>query len=107
MRIGRMDRRIVIETPTVSNTKGSISQSWATLATVWAGVIDRAGTESPDGDEIVAVRTLTFRVRYRTDVTEKMRIRYPSGGSNYYDIASVHQVGRREALDIMARAQVG
>lgn len=107
MRIGRMDRRIIIQKETLTNTKGSISKSWSELDEVWAAVIDRAGAESPDGDQIVAQRTLTFRIRYRSDVTEKMRVRYPEGGSTYYDIREVRELGRQDGLDLVAVAEVG
>lgn len=107
MRIGRMDRRVSIEQATESNTKGSVSLSWAELDEVWAAVIEREGAESHDDDQVVARRTLTFRIRYRSDVTEKMRVKYPTGGSVTYDIREVRELGRREGLDLVAVAAVG
>ena len=111
--IGRMDRRIDIEqdTATSADSYGQVVPSWGVLDTVWARVTlggdrARAGSERHEGNQDHAQRTAEFRIRYRTDVTEKMRIRYPASSGDIYDIESIIEIGRQVGLDITATASV-
>lgn len=101
MNIGRLDRRIVIEQPTnvASATTGEVSMTWETLDTVWATVTyPKSATVSLEGLEQArqtAVTPVEFTIRYREDVTEKMRIYYRS---EYYNIHRVNYSGARNEL---------
>lgn len=96
--IGRLDRRVVIEQAAeTQNSSGEAVPTWSELATVWASVRPARTVESVQGDQEHAVRETVFRVRHRTDVTEKMRVSY---GGKVYDIAGIVEIGRREALDL-------
>ena len=107
LNIGRMDRRIDIEQDTASSADsyGQIVPSWGALDTVWAQVTP-SGNETHEGNQDHATRTTEFRIRYRSDVTEKMRIKYPASSGDIYDIESIIEIGRQEGLDITATASV-
>ena len=98
--IGRMDRRITLQTATeTQNTSGEPVPTWSDLATVWARVTPQSTAESFQDDQEHATRQTVFRIRYRSDVNEKTRISYDS---QTYDITGIVEIGRREALDISA-----
>ena len=111
--IGRLDRRIDIQQDNASSADsyGQIVPSWGALDTVWAqvtpgGSAGRGGQEDHEGNQDHATLTTEFRIRYRTDVTEKMRIRYPASSGDIYDIESIIEIGRQVGLDITATASV-
>jgi len=104
MRAGQLDRRITIEQNTPGHdAAGAPTESWATLATVWAEVRPAAGREFFDAQQIVAEAKVVFRIRYRSDVDHKMRVSY---AGNLYDIHGIAELGRQEGLDIMTTAKV-
>ena len=107
LNIGRLDRRIDIQQDPASSadTYGQVVPSWTALDTVWAQVTP-SGSESHEGSQDHATRTTEFRIRYRSDVTEKMRIRYPASTGDIYDIESITEIGRQVGLDITATASV-
>ncbi len=100
MRFDRMDRRIRLESYTeTQSATGAVTKTWATLATVWASVRRTDASESTAGDQWLGTKNTEFRIRHRTDVSDKVRIVYES---NNYDITSVIELGRREGLLISA-----
>lgn len=104
MRAGSLDRRIVIEAPaTVRNTVGEDITTWSTLAAVAARKIPQAGAERFSAGAEQATADVIFRIRYRSDVTTKMRV---VEGGNRYDITALIEIGRRDGLDIVARTNL-
>ncbi len=115
-----MDRRIKIEKfTTAQDGVGEPVKSWVELDTVWASVSaagrtgaasgsgrSAAGTEGFAADQHLAKRRSTFRIRYRSDVDETMRIAYPTSAGDNYDIVSISELGRQEGLEITAEATV-
>jgi SPP1 family predicted phage head-tail adaptor len=100
MAIGNLDRRIVIQTSTVSrDAYGEAIPTWSTLRTVWAWIRPVAVSEGEKSNKITASDTVRFVVRYRSDYTEKMRIVY---NSNTYEIKGIQEVGRREYQELTA-----
>lgn len=93
MKSGELDRRITIQTYSVSqSTSGEETKTFSTLATVWAKVEMTKGSEGFEADQLTAQAMTKFTIRYRTDVTEIMKILY---GTVYYDIISIAEgVGR-------------
>lgn len=77
---GRRNQRVIIQTPTV--TPDAIlgrSESWGTLATVWATVTPTAVEERMDGGQQVGSYTQwDVETDYRADVTPKMRMSWNS-----------------------------
>ena len=93
---GQLDRRITIQN--FSETTDSFGQqvkSFSTLASVWANVVERVGSEGEDGEMIAATKKVEFVIRYRTDVDEEMRISY---NNNTYKIQAIQSADARKAF---------
>lgn len=103
MQAGKLDRRITIQEPVISQDDYGepVVTGWADVATVWAQVVPVSGREYFDATAVRAEKTTRFRIRWRSGLTEAMRIVYD--GRNY-DIRSIVELGRREGLEIRAEA---
>lgn len=98
MRSEKLDRRIIIESFSDSRDDyGQPVRTWSTFATVWSGVKLNIGKEVFASKDKVKERIVDFKVRYRTDITNEMRIIY---NSNYYEIEDVVELGREDGLII-------
>lgn len=96
-----MDRRITIQTNTpTQDASGEQVASWSTLATVWAKIDKSSAAERFINQQVVGEVDMVFQIRYRSDVTDKMRLVY--GGQNY-NIKGVTEVGRQRGTRIAAR----
>lgn len=105
MQAGELDRRITIEqnTPSGRDDHGQNIDSWSLLATVWARVSDRRGRERFTDDRELAYRTITFRIRWRSDVTDtKIRIQFDD---RTWDVTAINEIGRRDGIDIDAEVR--
>jgi len=99
--VGALDRRIVIQTGAETVTdNGERTVSWSTYHTCWAGLDYGAGDEGYDTDQRTASNTINFKIRYKTGITEKMRISYDSA---YYNILHIEEVGRERFLILKAK----
>jgi SPP1 family predicted phage head-tail adaptor len=100
MEIGTLDRRIVIQTPTrTQNAAGEyISRTWATHTTVWASKEDTPGDEVDEADQRTALNRVVWIIRYKSTVTELMRIYW---NSKYYYITSIQEVGRKWGMRLI------
>jgi len=100
IKAGSLDRQITIQSKGVTyDGAGSEIVTWSDVATVWAGVTQKAGTERVEADQLTASEHTIFTIRYRTDVTPINRIVYET---NTYDIKRVFEINRREGLEILA-----
>ncbi len=117
MRAGRLDRKITIQRKTVTlEYSGQATETWADLvANRWAAVMPLGGDERFAIPEISAKQQVEFRVRWSSNVaglTPQDRIVYPAPAdtspptpildTSIYDVAAVHEIGRREGLRIIA-----
>lgn len=95
MRAGSLDRRVTIESKTVTRDDyGAEVVSWSTFAEVWAEVRDINATERV-ADQIRTLTRLTMiKTRYVSGVTSDMRIRLNEDG-RVLAIVSMAQIGRR------------
>lgn len=103
LQIGKMDRRITIEQPT--ETQGSMGETlttWSTFAEVWANAYSGSGREFVAARQINAEVSMQFQIRYIAGITATMRILYDGA---YFDIDRISEVGRRERIDIFAKAR--
>lgn len=85
-RIGQLDRRIEIQESTeLRSATGSRTLEWTAVARCWAGVehANTGNNEQVAGDQPVATTRIKFIIRYRSGLTENMRILY---NSEYYDM---------------------
>lgn len=98
--IAKFDRRITIQYPdgSVNADTGEPSGTFTTLASVWANRMSKKGSDRLLGEQTVSVGDEVFKIRYRDDVTEKMRVVFKSRN---YEIKSVHEVGRNESMVII------
>ena len=97
MRIGELDRRIVIEAPTVTqNSYGEQVSSWATYRTVWAKMEWKGGSEKEETERMTATSKVCFYIRnLDISITEQNRILYDS---KYYVINVINEIEGREAF---------
>jgi SPP1 family predicted phage head-tail adaptor len=92
---GQLDRRIVIQGYSESTDAfGQEVKSYSTLATVWANVKEKVGSEGEKGDMLASTKKVEFIIRYRTDVDEQMRVSY---NSNIYKIQTIQVADERKA----------
>lgn len=99
---GSLDRRIELQSATYSYDVdyNERTETWATYATVWAQIRYLAEGERVSADKWFAENVVTFRVRYRSDITTAHHIIY-SGQT--FEIRGTREIGRREYIDISAR----
>lgn len=65
--IGKFDQRVTLQRATDStDSQGSVSKAWATLATVWASVENMTGQEATEGNERTASKGYRFTVRHQS-----------------------------------------
>lgn len=106
MRLGKLDRRITIQQKTVSRTAlGDESESWATLAAVWAEVVPTSGREyfNAQSQQMTGSKYTRFRIRYLASASKdtELRVLYDD---ETYDIKHIAEVGRRVALDLVGES---
>lgn len=102
-RAGNLDRRITIEQATeTQNAVGEPIVTWSTFATLWASKRDVTGREPFTSQERYAEVDTIFKIRWIDDLSAKMRISYDG---RYYDIIRFNELGRKEAIEIMATAR--
>lgn len=79
-----------------SSPNGDKSQpSWTKFASAWASIISKSGREISDGRDATLGKS-TIKIRYRGDITNKMRVVYDG---IIYDIEDNYGLmGRRKYL---------
>ena len=98
MRIGTLDRRVIIEQQVASKDDWNYDAlTWTTYATVWAAKMDRQSGEQEEVDRQTAILRTVWTMRYNSGVNATMRISY--GGLLYY-ITGVEELGRRDAMRV-------
>jgi len=95
MQIGQLDRRIVLERPTlVANSYGEETITWSDYLTVWAMVEWKGGSEKEESDKLTAKSKVVFTVRNLGNlVDETYRILYKT---KYYYIQAINEIDGRE-----------
>ncbi len=85
MRAGLLRHLITIQTPTEtrSGTSGQVVKSWATLATVWAGIEPLSGRELAQSGAEQSGSDFRIVLRYLSTVTNKCRVVF---GSRVFEI---------------------
>ena len=101
MRSEKLDKRITFESFTdAKDDYGQEIRTWSTFASCWAGIKLNIGKENYIANEKVKERIVDFKIRWRTDLTNEMRIIY---SSNYYDIQDIVELGREDGIIIRAK----
>lgn len=95
MDAGELDRRITLQRLTETDDGyGTVADSWADLATVWAKLMPVLGAEKLAAQEVGGTARRKFKIRRSsavTDLTAKDRVVY--SGVNH-DIWDVSEMGR-------------
>lgn len=100
MNIGRMDRRITLQSLSVTRDEWNHpAETWTNLATIWATKTSRRSTDPTEAKQVVALNVVDWYVRHRTDVKADMRLT-DADGLIYY-ITGVEEVGRKQGLKII------
>lgn len=96
--------RLTIQQPTVTtNSYGEPITTWGALATVWGSIRPLSGREATNtgADQVQASVQHDVRIRYRGDITPRMRI---VCGARTFDIETVDDPdGRRAMLRLLCR----
>lgn len=102
MAIGDMRHRITFQQPikTPDGYKGH-TEKWQDLIDVWASVEPLSGREYFYAHQIKAEVTHRVKIRYRVDITEKMRIKHRDRVLEIESIIDLKE--RREILEILCR----
>ncbi|WP_291295818.1 phage head closure protein [Elioraea sp.] len=104
MRAGRLDRRVTLQRPTdVQDASGTVTQTWADAADVWAGRRDPRGREYVAAQALQAEVETLYTIRHHDDAVPTPRWRLIDGG-RVYDIRSVAEIGRREGYELRCTA---
>lgn len=106
MRAGLLDTRITIERDETAASASGGKKAWttpATVCTIWSEMKSVGGGSESFGnpDWLAAVGVYDFTVRYRTDITPKMRVKY---GTRHFNIVEVRQ-GPTSEESVVVRAQ--
>jgi SPP1 family predicted phage head-tail adaptor len=99
MRAGKLDRRITIQRPAVSQSgSGAETATWQDVATVWAERVSGPGNERYVAQQFVGKSVLTFNIRWSDavkEITSKHQVVFDGRACNVLD---VKEIGRREGL---------
>lgn len=104
MQAGRLRQRVRIEQATETRDAfGATLQSWEELATVWAEVLPQVGAEGFATDSAVerTVQSYTITIRYRRDMTTKMRAVWNGKTMDIEKVAD--PTGGRRTLELEAK----
>jgi SPP1 family predicted phage head-tail adaptor len=102
---GKFDRRILLQTLTTTRgASGGVVESWSDLDTVWAEKIEKGSTEFRTAGAVHAEATRLFRIRHRSDLTEKDRVSFDD---RLHDILGLTEEGRGEFLLIACKFTEG
>ena len=103
LRAGDLDRRItILQRVNVRNEKtGTDKAVWTPLATVWAQVQAILPSRADRVADVVdiAKRPARVRIRWRSDVTIEMRIRFED--REYTIVSGPVEIGRRQGLEML------
>ena len=81
----------LVNTPTDT---GGFTSAWVDVADIWAKIKNASGTELIHADQLGATAYSDFTIRYRSNITESMRIVYR--GINY----QVRHINNLEEADL-------
>jgi SPP1 family predicted phage head-tail adaptor len=104
MRAGVLDRRVTILEPIFANdSAGQPIATWSIIATVWMQQVPKPGAERFAAQQVIGQAVMTWRCRWRTDLTVKHRLRDEDG--RIYEIVDIRELKRRDGLEIDTTAR--
>ena len=96
MNIGKLDRLITLQAPTVvpQSPNGELApKAFADVAQVWAGLYYAQGNEAVQASEVTATQRIVFTIRYRADVRPTWQLVHEGRA---FQITDVAEIGRRQ-----------
>ncbi len=100
MRAGKLDRVITVQRATVTvNDAGTPQETWATLATLRAELLESVMDETVHGAGENTERAISFRTRFFPGVTVADRISFEG---QPFNLKHVKEIGRRRGLELKA-----
>lgn len=104
LKAGQLNKRITLETLTAGRDEyGGQTEEWGTPQQVWAEIRFPSAREIFQGDQLTAVQSAVFKIRYRAGVSAaKNRVKY---NGQVYNIAAVTEIGNREGLQLIGEAE--
>ena len=104
MEIGKLRHRIIFQqTVKVDDTYKGHEVTWANFVTVWADVEPLTGREYFFSQQVKAEVTHRVKIRYRDDITVKMRILF---GTRVLGVESIFDIKERhKTLEIFCREE--
>ncbi len=104
MEAGALRHKVIIQQPTeTTNSLGEITPSWTTFATVWAEILPLSGKEYWSSKQVNSEVTGKIRIRYKSGITPKMRVKY---GTRIFNIEAVMNYLERNIESILLVSEV-
>lgn len=102
MNAGDLNNLVTIQSPQAGQDAiGQPLSGWSTFARVWADVRQYNGLEMIKAGAAVSVAKASIRIRYRTDVTNGMRVLV---GETPYEVeAVIPDVAKRQFTDLVCK----
>ncbi|MEO8651001.1 MAG: phage head closure protein [Hyphomicrobiaceae bacterium] len=92
--IGRLRHRLTLEAANrTPDGGGGASETWTTIAEIWAEITPTGGAESVDADALTGRVSHEIVLRYRPDVAPVMRLR---SAARLFEITAVIDVDERQ-----------
>jgi SPP1 family predicted phage head-tail adaptor len=83
--------RITLQRATTSSVVGQHVQSWSDVATYWAKVTPKSGTENPSEEGTGANVTYTVQMRFVSGITPKDRFHFNGRTLNIESVINVDE----------------
>lgn len=100
MNAGFLNRKVLIKSCSTSvDSLGQPVETWSTFATTWANIRFLSGVETAKAGTEVSLKKASIRIRYRTDITEAMRVEYY--GLTYQINAVLRDEAKRVYVDLV------
>lgn len=100
MNAGFLNRKILIKARSAGADEiGQPVETWATFATTWANIRFLSGVETAKAGTEVSLAKASIRIRYRTDITEVMRVEYY--GLTYQIHSVLRDEAKRDYVDLV------
>lgn len=93
MKIGDLDKRIILQDLVETNNFGEIVKTYSNIATVWAKIISQKGSESFEAARMSSTQKLKIKLRYRADVKTDWRIEWEG---QFYNVIDIDRTLRRD-----------
>jgi SPP1 family predicted phage head-tail adaptor len=96
---GILDQRVtILEKTDVRGSLGGHDETWSTLATVWAQVLDMTGREIFQAKAMGSAATRLVTIRFRPDVMACMHVQFSDGATAR--IEWIRRATRMERLEL-------